>query len=96
MALIKQQDRKAYGEIQDFFRDRLAISSDLGYPLRGEWSGYQAIHIYRDRYRIIWQDLPEIEDYENGEDDTIVPVEVVRVGLKNPVGGSTIYERPPD
>jgi hypothetical protein len=96
MAHIKQQDLKAYGEIQKFFRDRLETTSDLGYPLRGEWSGYRAVHIYRDQYRVIWRDLPEIEDYAGAEDDTVVPVEVVRVGLKNPVGGSTIYDRPPD
>jgi hypothetical protein len=96
MALVKQQDRKAYSEIQKFFRDELETSSDVGYSLRGEWSGYRAVHIYKDRYRIIWRDLPEIEDYTGAEGDVVVPVEVVRVGLKNPVGGSTIYEKPPD
>ena len=96
MASLKQQDRRAYGEIQKFFRERLETNADLGHPLRGEWSGYRAIHVYNDRYRVIWRDLPEIEDYSGDEDDTVIPVEVVRVGLKSPIGGSTIYERPPD
>ena len=43
MASLKQQDCKAYGEIQKFFREQLEINADLGYPLRGEWSGYRAI-----------------------------------------------------
>ena len=96
MAFIKRQDRKAYGEIQKFFREQLEKSSDLGDPLRGEWSGYRSIHVYMDRYRVIWRDLPEIEDYAGAEGDTVVPVEVVRVGLKNPVDGGTIYEKPAD
>jgi hypothetical protein len=96
MALIKRQDRKAYGVIQNFFRDDLAKSGDLGYPLHAEWSGYRAVHIYSDRYRIVWRDLAEIEDYAGAEGDMVVPIEVVRVGLKNPDGGSTIYDQPPD
>ncbi len=46
MASLKQQDCKAYGEIQKFFREQLEINADLGYPLRGEWSGYRAIGLY--------------------------------------------------
>lgn len=30
------------------------------------------------------------------EDDKVVPVQVVRVGLKTPTGGGTIYEQPAD
>jgi len=32
MARLKQQDRKAYGEIQKFFKEQLGTSGDLGYP----------------------------------------------------------------
>jgi hypothetical protein len=96
MARIRQQERKAYSEIQKFFREQLEASGDLGDPLHGEWSGYRSVHVYNDRYRVIWRDLPEIEDYTGAEDDTVVPVEVVQVGLKNPVGGGTIYEKPHD
>jgi hypothetical protein len=93
--LIKRQDRKAYGEIQKFFRE-LEKSDKLGYGygLRGEWAGRRAAHVYNDRYRVIWQELPEIEDYTGAAEDTVVPVQVVRVGLKTPNGGGTIYEQP--
>lgn len=96
MAGLKQQDRKAYGEIQKFFKEQLATSEGLGYPLRGEWEGSRAIHVYNDRYRVIWREMPEIEDYAGAEDDTVVPVEVLRVGLKKPLNGGSVYERPPD
>lgn len=95
MDLVKRQDRKAYGEIQKFFRE-LEKSDDLGYRLHGEWAGRRAAHVYNDRYRVIWQELPEIEDYTGAEDDKVVPVQVVRVGLKTPTGGGTIYEQPAD
>jgi hypothetical protein len=95
MARLKQQDRKAYGEIQKFFKEQLETSGGLGHPLHGEWEGYRAIHVYNDRYRVIWRELSEIEDYAGAEDDTVVPVEVVRVGLKKPLSGGTVYERPP-
>jgi hypothetical protein len=88
MDLIKRQDRKAYGEIQKFFRE-LEKSDNLGYGLHGEWAGRRAAHVYNDRYRVIWQELPEIEDYTGAADDTVVPVQVVRVGLKTPNGGGT-------
>jgi hypothetical protein len=39
--------------------------------------------------------MPEIEDYTGAEDDTVVPVEVLRVGLKKPLSGGSVYERPP-
>jgi len=39
--------------------------------------------------------LPEIEDYTGAEDDQVVLVQV-RVGLKTPTGGGTIYEQPAD
>ena len=95
MAGLKQQDRKAYGEIQKFFKEQLATHDDLGYPLRGEWESSRAIHVYNDRYRVIWREMPEIEDYTGAEDDTVVPVEVLRVGLKKPLSGGSVYERPP-
>jgi hypothetical protein len=96
MAGLKRQDRKLYGEIQKFFVEELATRDDLGYPLHGEWEGYQAIHVYNDRYRVIWHEMPEIEDYVGAEDDTVVVAEVVRVGLKRPPSGGSVYERPPD
>jgi hypothetical protein len=95
MARLKQQDRRAYGEIQKFFKEQLETSDDLGYSLHGEWEGYRAVHVYNDRYRVIWRELPEIEDYTGAEDDIVVSVEVVRVGLKKPLRGGTVYERPP-
>jgi hypothetical protein len=96
MARLKQQDRKAYGEIQKFFKEQLATSDVLGYPLHGEWEGSRAVHVYNDRYRVIWRERPEVEDFAGCEDDTVIPVEVVRVGLKKPLSGVTVYERPPD
>ena len=85
MAGLKQQDRKACGGIQKFFSDQLAATEDLGYPLRGEWEGSRAIHVYNDRYRVIWREMPETEDYTGAE-----------VGLKKPLSGGRVYERPPD
>ncbi len=92
MDRIRRRDRKAYGEIQKFFRE-LEASNGLGYPLRGEWEGCQAVHVCSDRYRVIWRDLPEAEDYSGAEDDTVVAVQVLRVGLKTPTRGTTIYQQ---
>ena len=96
MAGLKRQDRKAFGEIQKFFIEQLATHDDLGYPLRSEWEGYRAIHVYNDRYRVIWREMPEVEDYAGAEDDTVVAAEVVGVGLKKLLSGGSVYERPPD
>jgi hypothetical protein len=40
-----------------------------------------------DRYRVIFREELEIEDYDGAEDDTVVPVVAVRVGLKTPLSG---------
>ena len=90
---IKRQDRKAHSEIQKFFR-KLEKTSGLGIEMRGEWEGCRRAHIYDDRYRVIWQDLPETEDHAGGVGDTVVPVVVLRVGPKLLPGGQTIYELP--
>ena len=95
MGRIRRRDRKAHGEIQKFFRE-LEKSEALGYPLHGEWEGCRAAHVVDDRYRVIWREGPEIEDYSGAEDDTVVPVQVLRVGPKAPTRGTTIYEEPPD
>jgi hypothetical protein len=94
MERIKRKDRKAYGEIQKFFMEQLVKTGDLGIEMRGEWQGCRRAHICADRYRIVWRDLPEIEDYEGGPDDKIVPVEVLRVGPKVLPSGETIYQQP--
>ncbi len=95
MEHINRRDRKAYGEIQKFFKE-LEQSDGLGYPLRGEWEGCRAAHVCSDRYRVIWRELPETEDYSGAHDDTVVPVQVLRVGLKAPTKGTTIYQQPVD
>lgn len=41
-----------------------------------------------------WRDLPETDDNAGGADDTVVPVEVLRVGSKMLPGGETIYQQP--
>ena len=61
--------------------------------MHGEWEGCRRAHVCDDRFRVIWRDLPEIDDYEGSEGDTVVPVKVLRVGPKVQVGG-TIYEQP--
>jgi hypothetical protein len=94
MGRLKQRDRKVYGEIQKFFR-RLEADAGLGYDLRGEWEGWRAIHLCSDRYRVIWQDRPEIDDFEGADGDTVVPVVVIRVGPKNQPAGGTVYDAPP-
>jgi hypothetical protein len=50
-------------------------------------------HVCDDQYRVIWRELPEIEDYEGADGDTIVPVQVLRVCPKVMLAG-TIYEQP--
>jgi hypothetical protein len=90
---IRRLDRKAYGEIQKFFME-LEKTADLGSAMHAEWEGCRRAHVLNDLYRVIWQDMPEIEDYEGGADDTVVPVVVLRVGSKAPPGGGTIYQEP--
>jgi hypothetical protein len=90
---IKSQNRKIYGQIQNFLRE-LQNRSDLGVPLRGEWEGCRRAHVCDDRYRVIWRDLPEIDDYEGAEGDVVIPVQVLRVGPKVQLSGDTIYEQP--
>jgi hypothetical protein len=58
MAGIQRRDRKAYGEIQKFFRDQLERTGDLGVEMRGEWEGCRRAHVYGDQYRVIWRELP--------------------------------------
>jgi hypothetical protein len=94
MADIQRRDRKAYGEIQKFFRDQLERTGDLGVKMRGEWEGCRRAHVYGDRYRIIWRELPETEDYAGGPDDKIIPVQVLRAGPKTLPSGETIYQQP--
>lgn len=96
MARIKSRDRKRYGEVQRFLR-QLADHTDLGVPLHGEWEGCRRAHVCDDQYRVIWRDLAEVEDYAGKDGDTVVPVQVLRVGPKVMLSG-TIYEqpRPPD
>lgn len=93
MDRIKRQDRKAHGEIQKFFRELERISG-LGVEMRGEWEGCRRAHVCDDRYRVIWRDLPETEDYAGGPGDTVVPVVVLRVGPKVLPSGETIYQQP--
>jgi hypothetical protein len=78
---IKSQDRKIYGEIQNFLRE-LEKRADLGVSLHGDWEGCRRAHVCDDRYRVIWRDLPEIEDYEGAAGDMVIPVQVLRVGPK--------------
>ena len=93
MDRIKSQDRKRYGEIQKFLSEQLAKRADVGVPLHGEWEGCRRAHVCDDLFRVIWRDLPEIEDYEGKPDNTVVPVQVLRVGPKVQLEG-TIYEQP--
>lgn len=94
MARIKRQNRKIHGQIQRFFKERLENSSDVGDPLHGDWEGCQRAHICDDKYRVIWRDLPETADDTGAEGDTVVHVEVLRVGPKVQITGGTIYEQP--
>lgn len=92
MARIKSRDRKRYGEIQKFLKE-LERSANLGVPIHGEWEGCRRAHVCDDNYRVIWRELPEIEDFEGTDDDVVVPVQVLRVGPKMMLAG-TIYEQP--
>jgi hypothetical protein len=72
----------------------LGKRADLGVPLHGQLEGCRRVHVCDDRYRVIWRDLPDIEDYEGGADDMVVPVQILRVGPKVLLSGGTIYEQP--
>jgi hypothetical protein len=93
MDRVKRVDRKAYGEIQKFFRD-LEKTGDLGTRMHAEWEGCSRAHVCNDLYRVIWQDLPEVEDYAGAAGDTVVPVVILRVGPKMLPTGETIYHQP--
>jgi hypothetical protein len=41
---IKSQNRKIYGQIQNFLRE-LESRSNLGVPLHGEWEGCRRAHV---------------------------------------------------
>jgi len=73
---LRRQDPKTRREIQGpgGLFDNLESTPDLGYALEGEWKGCYAVHIGRDRYRVIWELLPPVEDYEGDPGDEVVPV----------------------
>lgn len=93
MRAIKSRDRKVFGEIQDFFRE-LKKSADLGVSMHSEWEGCRRAHVCNDRFRVIWRDLAQVEDYAGAPGDAVVAVEVLRVGPKVLPGGGTIYQQP--
>jgi hypothetical protein len=75
--------------------DQLEKSPDLGYPLSGEWQGCYAVNIGQDRYRVIWEVMEPMEDYESDPGDEVIPVVILRVGPKTDARtGRTIYESP--
>jgi hypothetical protein len=74
--------------------DNLEKTPDLGYPLEDEWEGCFAVHIGNDRYRVIWEILPPVEDCEGDPGDEVVPIVILRVGPKTDERGHTIYESP--
>lgn len=96
MRRLRRQDPKTHREIQGpgGLFDNLESTPDLGYALEGEWEGCYAVHIGRDRYRVIWELLPPVEDYEGDPGDEVVPVVILRVGPKTDEQGHTIYESP--
>lgn len=69
----------------------METSPEIGKELRDEWEGCFAVHIAKDRYRVIWELLPpEPDDY--GPVNEVVPVYVLAVGPKTDSRGRTIYE----
>ena len=94
MARVKARDRIAHRKIEELFRV-LERSADFGYPLRDPWTGYQAVHVAQDRYRVIWREFPPESDYTGGDGDEVVPVVVVRVGPKTDAQHRSIYDEPP-
>lgn len=87
---LYRRERKAWQEINAFL-DKLEGMPEVGYELTGEWEGCFAVHIARDRYRIIWELLPPEEDY-SGEADEVIPIVILTVGPKTDSSGRTIYE----
>jgi hypothetical protein len=52
------------------------------------------VHAGADKYRVIWEIMPPIEDYERAPGDQVVPIAILRVGPKTDAQGRTIYEEP--
>lgn len=93
---LKKQDPKTHKEIQGpgGLFDQLEKTPDLGYPLEDDWEGCFAVHVGRDRYRVIWEMLPAVEDYEGDPEDEVIAVAILRVGPKTDEYGHTIYQSP--
>jgi hypothetical protein len=86
---LKSRDPKTHREVEQLL-DVIERTPDFGYELRDEWDGCWAVHCGRDRYRVIWEHLEPMEDYD-GIADQVVPVVVLRVGPKA-ARGRTIYD----
>jgi hypothetical protein len=93
LAVLKRRASKVYKEARKLFRV-LEKTPDLGYPLEDEWEGCFAVHVGSDRYRVIWEILPPVDDYAGASGDQVIPVVVLRVGPKTDEYKRTIYEQP--
>jgi len=93
MARLKRRAPKLHKQVEHLFR-ALEKTPDLGYPLEGEWEGCFAVHVGDDRYRVIWEIQPPIDDYTGRAGDQVTPVVVLRVGPKTDGQHRTIYEQP--
>jgi hypothetical protein len=91
---LRRRDRSAWQKY-DELSDLLRVDPEIGYELEDEWTGYRAIHIGNDRYRVIWRIDPPEEDYERPEGSQVIPVIVVRIGPKTSAVGVTIYDIEP-
>lgn len=93
---LKARDPKTWRQIEGSggLFDQLEKSPDFGYALDGEWEGCYAVHVGRDRYRVIWEPMEPIEDYAGDPGDELIVVAILRVGPKTDPWGHTIYEAP--
>lgn len=89
---LKSRDPKAYREVE-LLLTNIEKTPDLGYPLLDEWEGCRAVHCGRDRYRIIWEILSPVEDYDKAGGE-VVPIAIFRVGPKTDARGHAIYDDP--
>jgi hypothetical protein len=91
--LLQAQNRPMRREAEDLIRGLIAKPRQ-GKPLRDEWIGCRGLHFGSDKYRLIWEILPAIDDYEGQQDDKVIPIIILRVGPKIDAQGNTIYESP--
>lgn len=84
LAVLRARDHKTHQEVMRFILGDLRMSADtLGKPLRGRWEGCRVVHTYNDKWRVVWEPVPEFG-----------AAVVLMVGERFADDGSPLYDRP--